>query len=240
MPKAAKSFSDLTAIILAGGLGTRLRNSVPDRPKVLAEVRGRPFLTYVLDQLQEAGTTEVVLCTGYLGEQIENLLGATYGGMRLSYSRETEPRGTAGALRLALPLVKSDPVVVLNGDSVCFTDLKEMWEWHDSKNAAASILLMQVPEMLRYGQVQITPETAAITRFDEKGLASGSGWVSAGVYIVSLKMIAEIPSGSFISLEEQTFPSWIGRGLLGYQVAGDFLDIGTPESYENAAKFIKD
>lgn len=240
MPEVAKHFSDLTAIILAGGLGIRLRESVPDRPKVLAEIRGRPFVTYLLDQLHEAGTRDVLLCTGYLGERIETFLGSAYRGMHLSYSRETELLGTAGALRLALPLIKSDHALILNGDSICYADLKAMWKWHNSKNSDATILITQVPDVSRYGQVQISLESAAVTQFEEKGATSGSGWVNAGVYILSRKLIEEIPAGSFVSMERQIFPSWIGRGLLAYQSSGAFLDIGTPESYQSAAKILKD
>ncbi|MCI0415663.1 nucleotidyltransferase family protein [bacterium] len=240
MPEPAQKFSDLTTIILAGGLGTRLRDSVPDRPKVLAEVRGRPFLTYLFDQIQEAGTREVILCTGYLGEQIDNLFGDTYMSLKLTYSREREPLGTAGALRLALPLIKSNPVLIMNGDSICLTDLKDMLKWHDSKKSQATILLTRVAEMSRYGQVQTDPVSSVVTRFEEKGSASESGWVNAGVYLLARKMIKEIPAGSFLSLEEQIFPSWIGRGLLGYQSGGPFLDIGTPESYKRASEFLGD
>ena len=109
----------VTAAILAGGLGTRLRSVVKDRPKVLAEIRGVPFLTYLLDQLAAAGVRDVVLCTGYMGEQVRSAFGDSYGGMCLSYSQESSPLGTAGALRLALPLFKSSSVLVMNGDSFC-------------------------------------------------------------------------------------------------------------------------
>ena len=100
----ATDFSRITAAILAGGLGTRLRPVLADRPKVLAEINGRPFLACLLDQLANAGCRSVILCTGYLGEQIYSAFGESYGSLlRLGYSREERPLGTAGALRLALP-----------------------------------------------------------------------------------------------------------------------------------------
>ena len=108
-----------TAVLLAGGAGSRLRSVIDDRPKVLAEVCGRPFLEYLLDQRVKWRIRDVVLCTGYLAEQIEAYFGMTYRSLRLRYSREIIPLGTAGALRLALPLVRSDTVLVLNGDSFC-------------------------------------------------------------------------------------------------------------------------
>lgn len=240
MPESVKSFSDLSAIILAGGLGTRLRESVSDRPKVLAEIGGRPFLAYLLDQLQNAGTREVLLCTGYLGEQIENLFGNSYRSMKLSFSREPEPLGTGGALRLALPLIRSDLALILNGDSICRTDLNELLIWHLSKKASASILLTRVPDMHRYGQVQIDSLSGAVTRFEEKGRTTGSGWVNAGLYLISRELIQEIPPGLFVSLEQQIFPSWIGRRLFGHQATGPFVDIGTPESFSSASQFFED
>src|SRR5689334_3321740 len=117
-------FQSHTAAILVGGLGTRLRSLIADRPKPLAEVHGRPFLIYLLDQLAAAGLHEIVLCSGYRAEQIEAALGDHYKALNLHYSQETELLGTAGALRLALPLLKSNTVVVLNGDSMCECDLE--------------------------------------------------------------------------------------------------------------------
>ncbi len=106
------------AAILAGGRGTRLAATVSDRPKVLANVSGRPFLEFILLQLAESGFKNVVLCTGYLANQIRNHFGSVWNGVIIHHSEETQPLGTAGALRLALPLFKSERIVVLNGDSL--------------------------------------------------------------------------------------------------------------------------
>src|ERR671910_3457055 len=125
-------FSDLSVAVLAGGLGTRLRPVVSDRPKALAEIHGRPFLAYLLDQLSTAGCSRVVLCTGHLGEQIERAFDKRYRNLQISYSRETRPLGTGGALRLALPDLLSDPVLVMNGDSFCATDLTSVRDWHST------------------------------------------------------------------------------------------------------------
>jgi NDP-sugar pyrophosphorylase family protein len=233
----AGDLADMTAAILAGGLGTRLRSVVADRPKALAEVRGRPFLAHQLDILMAAGVQSVVLCTGYLGDQIEAAFGDAYGSMRLTYSRESAPLGTAGALRLALPLLQSDPVLVLNGDSICRTDLKSFWEWHRAAGAAASLLLMEVSDDRRYGRVQID-ELGGVIGFVEKGQQSGPGWVNAGVYLLGHQVLQAIPAGEIVSLERDVFPLWAGRGLCGYRVQGAFLDIGTPETYAVADEFV--
>src|SRR5262245_14251159 len=116
-----------TALILAGGLGTRLRSAVADRPKVLAEIWGKPFLSYLLEQVASAGMRHIVLCVGYASEQIRATFGNTFAGMELTYSQETTRLDTAGALRLALPHFRSDPVLVMNGDSFCDVDLSDLW-----------------------------------------------------------------------------------------------------------------
>jgi NDP-sugar pyrophosphorylase family protein len=140
----------VTAAILAGGLGTRLRSVVADRPKVLAEVRGRPFLSFLLDQLAAAGVRYVVLCTGYRGEQVQAAFGNSYGGLRLAYSQEPSPLGTAGALRWALPLCESDVVLALNGDSFCDADLPAFWDWRCARGAEATLLLTRTPFVVRH------------------------------------------------------------------------------------------
>ena len=122
--------SATTAVVLAGGLGTRLRAAVRDRPKGLAQIGGRPFLAYLLDQLDSAGVRKTVLCTGYLGEEVKETFGGEYRGLQLAYSQERSPLGTGGALRLAVPLLASDPVLVLNGDSYCEADLPAFRDWH--------------------------------------------------------------------------------------------------------------
>jgi len=136
--------SELTAAVLAGGFGTRLRSVVGDRPKPLAQVQGRPFLGFLLDQLVGAGVRSVVLCTGYRGEQIRHAFGDKYRSLRLCYSQEPKALGTAGALRFALPQITSDPVLVLNGDSFSAIDFEHYVRWHSEHRAAGSMVLARV------------------------------------------------------------------------------------------------
>ncbi len=235
MCEAMKDLSSVTAVILAGGLGTRLRSMVTDRPKVLAEIRGRPFLSYLLDQLNGGGITYVVLCTGYLGEQLQGMFGDSYGSLRLVYSQELSPLGTAGALRLAQPLFKSDPVLVMNGDSFCQTNLRAFWAWHRVHGANATLLLNEVLDTRRYGRVQVDA-CGMVLAFDEKGRKSGQGWINAGIYLINHSLLLTIPASGTVSLEREIFPAWIGRGLYGYRGEGRFLDIGTPEDYLKAQR----
>jgi NDP-sugar pyrophosphorylase family protein len=228
-----KELSNITAVILAGGFGTRLRSVVGDNPKVLASVCGRPFIEYLLDQLVLEGVQSVVLCTGYLGDQVQNQLGATYRNLWLHYSHEQHPLGTGGALRLALSMIESDPVLVLNGDSYCDVRFNELISWHYEHCSAATILLAEENDTRRYGRVQFNAE-GHILQFVEKMDAQGPGWVNAGIYLLGHKIIESIEPGRAVSIEREVFPSWIGRGLHGLRSKGRLWDIGVPDAYAKA------
>ena len=227
----------LTAAILAGGLGTRLRPVVADRPKVLADVQGRPFLTYLLDQIAAAGIESAVLCTGHLGEQVQSAFGDRHGDLRLAYSSEPAPLGTGGALRFALPLLGSDPVLVLNGDSFCDFHLDDFLHFHRNAGAAGSMILTQMSDTQRYGRATVQSD-GALSGFVEKANAFGPGWINAGVYLFSQRLLRSIPE-SARSLERDVLPRWAGAGLYGYRCKRAFLDIGTPESYAASARFFE-
>jgi NDP-sugar pyrophosphorylase family protein len=233
---APADLAGATAVVLAGGLGTRLRAAVADRPKVLAEVQGRPFLAYLLDRLAAAGVAEIVLCTGYLGEQVRATFGATHAGCPLTYVQERRPLGTAGALRRALRRITSDPLLVLNGDSYCPADLDALWAWHAAHSASATLVLAPAEDTRRYGQV-VVDGRGCVQRFLEKDAGGGPGWVSAGIYVLSRRVLADIPVAGAASLERQVFPAWVGRGLYGLCVPGPLLDIGTVASYRAAQDF---
>jgi NDP-sugar pyrophosphorylase family protein len=228
---------DVTAAILAGGLGTRLRSVVTDRPKVLAPVCGRPYLTYLLDQLAAASVREVVLLTGHAADQVRDTLGETHAGLRLMYSAEPIPLGTGGALRNALPHLSAQTVLLLNGDSYCDVDLTAFVHFHRAEPAGASLVLVRVPEASRFGQVR-GGRTGRILRFEEKGEAQGPGWINAGVYLIDRALLAGVPPGRALSLERDLLPGWVAeRQVRGYRCDGRFLDIGTPESYAEAEEF---
>jgi len=229
-------YSDITAVILAGGLGTRLRGVVSDRPKVLAEINGRPFLGYLLDQLSASGISRTVLCTGYLGEQVENSFGDSYRGMPLSYSREEQPLGTGGALRLALPLIGTGEAMVLNGDSFCALDHRAFHDFHAEKLATMSLCLTGVADVSRYGAVRLD-RRGTILDFEEKGAASGAGTINAGIYLISRKVVETIAPEAVVSLEKEVIPGLIGSGLYGFNSRGRFIDIGIPADYQAAQLF---
>lgn len=230
------TLAEITVAILAGGRGTRLRSVVSVRPKVLARVLGRPFLTYLLDQLAEAGAREVVLCTGYMSDRVEELLGKRYKTLRLFYSKEEDPLGTGGAIRHALEHFASDPVLIMNGDSFVDADLILYLHWFFEMERDASLLLVKVPDTSRFGRVT-TAEGGLILGFEEKGTHFGPGWINAGMYILKKKLLESIPPGKPFSLEREFFPRLAEKCLYGYQSGGEFIDIGTPESYAGAENF---
>ena len=224
------------ACVLAGGLGLRLRPAVADRPKPLAEVAGRPFLCRVLDQLAAAGVGRVVLCTGYGSSMVEERLGRRYAGMELAHSVESEPLGTAGALRLALARVDAPRVLALNGDSYCEVDLAAFAADHHTSGARASMVVAELPDTRHCGRVAVDGE-GWIRSYEEKGATAGRGLVNAGVYLLERAVLEAIPPGRAVSIERETFPSLVGAGLRAFRTTGRLLDIGTPESLAGAAAF---
>lgn len=228
---------DTTAVILAGGLGTRLREVVADRPKVLAEVNGRPFLACLLDRLNDAGVKRAVLCTGYMAELVHETFGDSYRGMELLYSKEESPLGTGGALRLALPLIASDPVLVMNGDSYCDADLGLFVGQHNSSTAQASLVLVPVEDVTRYGVVE-TDGSGSVICFKEKGNQHGKGMINAGIYLIAGSIVESIPSDVPVSLEREVFPQLIGKGLYAFPQNGRFIDIGIPSDYHAAPAYL--
>jgi D-glycero-alpha-D-manno-heptose 1-phosphate guanylyltransferase len=226
----------VTAAILVGGLGTRLRSAVSDRPKVLAEIGGRPFLAYLFDQLISARIPKAVLCTGYMADSVKDCFGDTYGPLEIVYSREETPLGTGGALRLALPHISSEAVLIMNGDSYIDVKLDSFADWFFSENRQAALLLTEVNDTSRYGRIGLD-KNKKIDFFAEKCDKSGPGLINAGIYIINKSLIRTIPSGKPYSLERDLFPKLAGGELFGFCTAGKFIDIGTPESYSNAEQF---
>ena len=219
--------ADLTVVILAGGLGTRLRPTVCDRPKVLADVAGRPFLEWWLRALDKRGARRIVLCTGYMSELVERTFGHRYGGAELVYSVESQPLGTGGAIRNALREVHSETILVLNGDSYCEPCIGSFIESHVSRSAVASLVLTKVDETERYGRVTLLRDRR-IEEFIEKGGTQGAGWINAGIYCIQRSLLEVLPEEQPFSLERDLLPDWLSGRVYGFAKASPFIDIGTP------------
>lgn len=227
------------ALVLAGGLATRLGAAAATTPKALLPVAGRPFLHLLLDQLAAAGIRRAILCTGHLADAVEATLGQRYGaGLELVHSRETQPLGTAGALRLALPHLLGHAALVANGDSYLAADLRPFLAWWAARRPEGALLLAHVADTARYGAVECAAD-GRITAFAEKAAVGGAGWINAGVYVLGRALLAQIPAGRPVSLEREMFPAWAAEGrLLGYAVERPFIDIGTPEALAAAESFL--
>ena len=228
----------LDALVLAGGLGTRLGPLATNRPKVMMPINGTPFLHYLLEYLHGFGIRRVVLALGHLAEAVTDYTSArSWNGLEIVTSVESAQLGTGGSLRFALPLLRSAGVLVLNGDSFVRADLNRFAAFHESKQALISLLLTYVPVADRYGSVT-TDAHEQVTSFREK-YAEGpaDGFVNAGVYLMARSVIEAMPEGQAISLEKEIFPAYCGRGLYGMKGRFPFIDIGTPESYRKASLF---
>ncbi len=221
--------ANVTAAILAGGWDPRFRNIFPDQPLVITEMGGKPFLSYLLDHLQLFGLKEVVLCTGYRGEKIEKAFGSSYKNMRLWYSREVSPRGTAGALKLALPFFRSEHILVLAGSSFCPANLESLWRSHMAWAADVTIGLTIAPEKSGYGVV-ITDEDGLVMKFADKRVIASYGWVNAGIYLIKRHLIRSIPSGRSVSLERDMFPAWKGLRIFGHRLTCRLVEISSFET----------
>jgi NDP-sugar pyrophosphorylase family protein len=225
------------ALILAGGLGTRLRAVVADRPKPMAEVAGRPFITFVLDHLVRHGFTRAVLCLGHMGDLVPPVLGRQYGPLELAYSFEQTPLGTGGALRNAAPLVGENDVLAMNGDSFCDIDLDALDRAHRACGAAVTLAALWLTDRHRSGALTVD-DSGRVVGFESRPAIPTPGLINAGVYMLRRDVLNMMPPGRKVSLEDELFPALVERKeLFAWQVNGRFIDIGTPESYDAAKTF---
>jgi NDP-sugar pyrophosphorylase family protein len=172
-----------------------------------------------------------------MAEKVEAAIGHDYQGMRIAYAVEPSPLGTAGAVRAALPLLSGRTVLLMNGDSYCGVDLGVLRASHRRRNAEISLVLARRRNASRFGAVRVSAG-GRVVGFAEKRRSGGISRINAGVYLIQTKLLAEIPSGRFVSLEKEMFPAWIGcKAFFGFRSAARFLDIGTPESYALAEQF---
>jgi NDP-sugar pyrophosphorylase family protein len=203
----------------------------------MALISGTPFLQLLLDRLRSQGVDEVILGTGYMAEKIEDYFGSgNEFAVHIRYSREHEPLGTGGALKLAEPLI-SDPVLVLNGDSYVEWKLAPMLELFTDKDAELVVVLQAVADVTRYGSVRLNSD-GRVAEFTEKGIRSGPGLVNAGVYLVRKQIVRDLPAGTAISLEKEVFPRLLDRRVYGLVCPGVFIDIGIPADFKRAQRLL--
>jgi D-glycero-alpha-D-manno-heptose 1-phosphate guanylyltransferase len=229
----------LDAIILAGGLGSRLANRVPEIPKALAPIQGIPFLQLCLSQLSASPfISKIVMALGHRADAIRSYLQKQIDfPIPIEYSIESSPLGTGGSILFALPRTEQETLLVVNGDTFCDLSIEDFYAFHDSKHANLSIAAVQVDDCSRYGSIQIGAEQR-IYGFEEKSNRSRKGWINAGAYLIQKKSLTGAQEGPS-SLEKDLIPLFIGNGLYAFLHTGVFIDIGTPRSYEQAQTILQ-
>jgi D-glycero-alpha-D-manno-heptose 1-phosphate guanylyltransferase len=230
-----------SAIILAGGLGTRLRDAVPDLPKPMAPLNGRPFLEYQIDYWISQGVRHFILSIGYRSEAIVSHFGETYGGARLEYAVEAEPLGTGGGLLLAMGLLASeDAFLLLNGDTFFEVSLDQLVAFHSARQSDWTLALFRTREVGRYMGPGVDGDGRILSLRSETGNAERLA--NGGVYLVTPHIIrsSNLPAGQRVSLEDEIMPGALAAGgrFFGMECEGRFIDIGVPEDYRRAADFV--
>jgi len=225
----------MEAIILAGGMGTRLRTVVPDLPKPMAPVAGRPFLELLLRSLAAKGFSHGILSTGYMAEKISGHFGSCFAGIGLDYSVESAPLGTGGAVSQASRLVRDDHFFVFNGDTFLDLDARAvdtMWQ----RTREPVIVAREVKNTERYGRLDI--DQGRVVRFSEKG-QTGPGLINAGCYVFEANQFSDVQPGAQFSLENDFLASLVERTAVAVHVArGLFIDIGVPRDYARAQRVL--
>lgn len=224
-----------SAIILAGGFGTRLKSVVPDLPKPMAPVNARPFLEYQLDYLSRSGIKVVCISLGYMADAIRGHFGTSYKGLQLSYAIETEALGTGGGIRLALEGVNQNEVLVLNGDSFFEIDIQHFYAQHLKSQAQYSLALRRVEDASRYGAITID-ENCRLVAFKEKSSSKTPGLINGGVYLLNRDLyLKETIAGKNFSIEKDVFEKRMeDLRMFGFVFENYFIDIGVPEDYQKA------
>jgi len=232
------SFRGGEAIILAGGLGTRLRSVVSDMPKCMAPVAGKPFLHYVIDHLQKQGVEKFIFALGHLYEQVTGYLDQHHPEMHKRYSIEQEPLGTGGAIKLACSSATEKTVVVVNGDTLFRLDLVKLTAFHNMCGADCTISLKPMTNFNRYGVVEINKDYS-IGSFKEKK-AYASGLINAGIYALNTERFIKEELPDKFSFEQDYLEKYCGMRRF-YAVVQDsyFIDIGIPEDYDRAQLELK-
>jgi len=235
----AQCLATLDVLVIAGGLGTRIQSALGDTPKLLAPIGGRPYLAYFLDWLRRFGARRIVLGLGHRAQAVVDYLDrskSSYADLTVVTVTEPEPLGTAGAIRFARPNLRSDPVLVMNGDSFADADLCAFVAHHRRARAKATLLCAEVEDAGRYGRVELDRKGRIRSFIEKDPNFHGRSAVNAGVYLFSAALLDEIAGGSAVSLEHDVFGRAAAGSLAAFAGRFTFIDIGTPESLKLAER----
>ena len=228
----------MEAIVLAGGLGTRLAAKLDGIPKAMAPIGGRPFLETLLGKLQRAGCSHVLLSVGHLHATIQSHFGASFHGMPIDYVIEDVPLGTGGAIRKALLEAREEFVLVLNGDTFLEVDYADLLRSHIANRPSLTMAITHQENVARYGGVVV--KEGCIVGYEENG-RSGPGWINAGVYVLPKGMQWPADLAEKFSFEvDFLVPQTARLTPAAFEVDGFFLDIGVPEDLERAQRELAD
>lgn len=237
------SLSKIFVVILCGGLGKRLRKVVSDRPKPMADINGKPFLDIVIKHLISCGIRNIVLAAGYKSEKIEeyyknkNWEVKIKKEIKIYVSKEKKLLGTGGAVKNVEKYIKSNPFIVLNGDTFCKIDYRKLLNWHIKKGAVATVVVTKKRNSLDVGFIKMDEHNKKIIEFQEKQKENfDSKYVNVGIYVFNKTIFKLIPKNKKCSLEYDVFPKI--RNIFGYNTNKKFIDIGTPERYKLAKEWL--
>jgi len=224
------------AIILAGGLGTRLRSVVSDVPKCMAPVNGVPFIHFIVTYLKKEGVERIIFSLGYKSEMVIDYVNNTFPELDTEFVIENNPLGTGGAIKLACSKTKSTDVVILNGDTLFNINLKDLADFHKNKKADFTVALKEMHNFSRYGSVE-TDKDFAIKAFHEKTYCE-KGFINGGIYALQVNAFMNEPLPDVFSFEKDFLEKYVGRKkFYGLECDYYFIDIGIPEDYD---RFIRD
>ncbi|TWF41583.1 D-glycero-alpha-D-manno-heptose 1-phosphate guanylyltransferase [Chitinophaga polysaccharea] len=224
-------------IVLAGGLGTRLRSVVADKPKCMAPLGAHPFLYYLLQYLHHQGITHAVLSLGYLSEQVIDWCNSMELPLRVSFTVEPEPLGTGGGIVHALPAITGEEVFIVNGDTYFDVNLAALYQFHQAQQAPLSLALKPMQQFDRYGSIELDA-LQKITAFHEKQYCE-NGLINGGIYLTSIHFLKSLALPEKFSFEKEVLePGVVAGQLYGFVSDTYFIDIGIPEDYEAAKKYL--
>ena len=240
MADPAPCLKDIDIVILAGGLGTRIKDTLGATPKLLAPIDGTPFLEFVINRLKLFGARRLVLGLGHLAGAVEQYLAHhPPQGISVATSVEPEPLGTAGALRHVAGLIESDPVMIMNGDSFIAADLCGFLEAHQQSGAVASVLAAEIEDTQRFGRLKLSPQGRIDAFLEKDPNQGGAGVINAGVYLFSSGMMDKITAMNGPSLERDVFEAMPPDTLNAVIGEGPFIDIGTPDDLARAGDVLR-
>lgn len=233
------NLKDTDVAILCGGLGTRLRQTIGEKQKTMAEVNGRPFLDILLEYLAGQGFRRAILCAGYQAQDIQARYASGKYGLKIEVSAEPEPLGTGGAIVNAKGLIQSDPFFVLNGDCFCDCDYSALLTEHARRKADMTLVLVRLLEKKDYGSIVVGPDNRIVDFREKAAETSDVMFISAGIYCFQKKVFDWMPPQKKFMVERDFFPQHVQKKMFGFEARGQFLDIGTPQRFEAAQTLLR-